>query len=316
MRDKFADVIYKIGKKNRKIAVLVADISPAGSISDFKNESPERFINTGVAEQSMIGIAAGLALKGMRPFCYTIATFALYRPFEMIRVDLCYQNLPVTVVGMGSGTIYSTLGSTHLTQEDVSIARSIPNMNVIAPCDPKEMEDAVKYCCNKSKNPTYLRIGKAGEKTYINHLSDKWHFGKIRKVVPGKDICILTFGSIIKKAFEIREKLNKEKISTEINSCHTLKPFDLAGLKKKFKNFKLIIIIEDHSEIGGLNNIVKTAAYEENYKGKVINFSLKDKFIHCYGSHDDLLEKHGISTNKIFKRIKTLNKKNIFKNSI
>ena len=131
MRDKFADVIYKIGKKNRKIAVLVADISPAGSISDFKNEFPERFINTGVAEQSMIGIAAGLALKGMRPFCYTIATFALYRPFEMIRVDLCYQNLPVTIIGMGAGLVYSTLGGTHHTMEDIAVATAIPNMTVI-----------------------------------------------------------------------------------------------------------------------------------------------------------------------------------------
>ena len=303
MRNKLADIIYKTGSKDKKICVLVADISPAGSMSKFREKYPDRFINTGVAEQSMIGIAAGMALRGFRPFCYTIATFALYRPFEMIRVDLCYQNLPVTIVGMGTGTVYSSLGGTHLTQEDVSIARSIPNMKIIAPCDPEEMEDAVKYCCSKSKSPTYLRIGKAGEKTFINKLSEKWSFGKIRKIVTGKDICILTFGPIIKKAFEIRDQLKKKKISVEINSCHTLKPFDLEGLKKRFKKFKFIIIIEDHSEIGGLNNIVKTAAYENFYKGKIINFSLKDEFIHCYGDQDDLLNKHGISTNKIFKKI-------------
>ena len=115
MRNKLADIIYKTGSKNKKICILVADISPAGSMSKFRKEYPKRFINTGVAEQSMIGIAAGMALRGLRPFCYTIATFALYRPFEMIRVDLCYQNLPVTVVGMGTGTTYSTLGGTHLT---------------------------------------------------------------------------------------------------------------------------------------------------------------------------------------------------------
>jgi len=303
MRNKLADIIYKTGSKNKKICVLVADISPAGSMSKFREKYPNRFINTGVAEQSMIGIAAGMALRGFKPFCYTIATFALYRPFEMIRVDLCYQNLPVTVVGMGTGTVYSTLGGTHLTQEDISIARSIPNMNVIAPCDPDEMEDAIKYCCNKSKSPTYLRIGKAGEKTFINNLSDKWQFGKLRKIVPGKDICILTFGPIIKKAFEVRDKLKKKKNSVEINSCHTLKPFDFESLKKRFKKFKLIIIIEDHSEIGGLNNIVKAAAYEDGYSGKIINFSLKDEFIHCYGNQDDLLDKHGISTNKIYKKI-------------
>ena len=303
MRNKLADIIYKTGSKNKKICVLVADISPAGSMSKFREKYPNRFINTGVAEQSMIGIAAGMALRGFKPFCYTIATFALYRPFEMIRVDLCYQNLPVTIVGMGTGTVYSTLGGTHLTQEDISIARSIPNMNIIAPCDPNEMEDAVKYCCNNSKGPIYLRIGKAGEKNFVNKSSDRWKFGKIRKITSGKDICILTFGPIIKKAFEIRDKLKKKKITAEINSCHTLKPFDLEGLKKRFKKFRSIIIIEDHSEIGGLNNIVKTAAYEDCYSGKIINFSLKDEFVHCYGNQDDLLDKHGISTNKIYKKI-------------
>ena len=302
MRNKLADIIYKTGSKNKKICVLVADISPAGSMSKFREKYPNRFINTGVAEQSMIGIAAGMALRGFKPFCYTIATFTLYRPFEMIRVDLCYQNLPVTIVGMGTGTVYSTLGGTHLTQEDISIARSIPNMNIIAPCDPNEMEDAVKYCCNNSKGPIYLRIGKAGEKTFVNKSSDRWQFGKIRKIASGKDVCILTFGPIIKKAFEIRDKLKKKKITAELNSCHTLKPFDLKGLKKKFKKFKSIIVIEDHSEIGGLNNIVKTAAYEESYLGKILNFSLKDKFIHCYGTQDDLLNKHGLDTNKIYKK--------------
>jgi len=303
MRNRLADVIYKKSKKNKKLCVLVADISPAGSMYKFRKKFPKRFINTGVAEQSMIGIAAGMALRGFKPFCYTIATFALYRPFEMIRVDLCYQNLPVTIVGMGTGTIYSTLGGTHLTQEDISIARSIPNMKVIAPCDPKEMEDAVKYCCKNSRSPVYLRIGKAGEKIFVNKKSDKWVMGKIRKILPGKEICILTFGPIIKKAFEIKKLLEVEKISVEINSCHTLKPFDYITLNKKFKKFKKIIIIEDHSKIGGLAALVKAAAYENSYKGKILSFSLKDEFIHCYGSQDDLLMKHGITTNKIFNTI-------------
>jgi len=176
-------------------------------------------------------------------------------------------------------------------------------MNIIAPCDPNELEEAVKYCCTKSKGPVYLRIGKAGEKNFTNKLSEKWQFGKIRKVHPGKNICILTFGPIIEKAFEIKEQLNKKKILPEIYSCHTLKPFDYLGLKKIFKKFKTIVIIEDHSKIGGLNNIVKSSAYENKYSGKIISYSLKDEFIHCYGTQDDLLAKHGISSKKIYKDI-------------
>src|ERR1700757_2151996 len=121
MRNKFADVFFDEAKKNDKLVLVVADISPAGSIAKFRETYPHRFINTGVAEQIMIGMVAGLAQEGMRPVAYTIATFTLYRPFEMVRDDLCYQNLPVTIVGIGGGVTYSTLGATHHAQEAVAI---------------------------------------------------------------------------------------------------------------------------------------------------------------------------------------------------
>ena len=304
MRNTFAETIFKESKKNNKIYVLVADISPAGKMLQFQNQFPDRFLNVGVAEQTMIGMCAGLAMVGMRPFAYTISTFALYRPFEMIRVDLCYQNLPVTVVGMGAGTVYSNLGGTHLTQEDISIARSVPNLNIIAPCDPLELESAVRYCCNISKSPVYLRIGKVGEKILTNNKNvKKWEFGKIRKIADGKNICFLSFGPIINKAFNIREKLKLLGITSAIYSCHTLKPFDTLGLKKIFKKFDTILVIEDHSIIGGLSSIVKSNAFDFSYNKKILSFSLKDKFIKCYGSQDDLLKKHGISESGILEHI-------------
>src|SRR5436305_13865866 len=142
MRNTFSEALYKAATTNPNVYIVVADISPAGSMAKFSQQYPERFINVGVAEQSMIGICAGLALKGCQPFAYTIATFSLYRPFEMVRDDLCYQNLPVTVVGMGSGVIYSTLGGTHHTMEDIAIAGAIPNMQIVAPCDPAAARDA------------------------------------------------------------------------------------------------------------------------------------------------------------------------------
>ena len=303
MRNVFAEQLYKHALKNKKIYIIVADIPPTGNMVKFQKKYPHRFLNVGVSEQTMIGMCAGLSMEGMRPFAYTISTFTLYRPFEMVRDDICYQNLPVTLVGMGAGTIYSTLGGTHLTQEDVSIARSIPNMNIIAPCDPNELKEAINYCCTKSKSPIYLRIGKSGEKNFTINSPDKWKFGKIRKIFSGKNICFLTFGPIVRKAFEVKDKLRSKNISAEIYSCHTLKPFDYDGLKKIFKKFKQIIIIEDHSKIGGLNNIVKSCAYENSYKGKIFSYSLKDEFIHCYGSHEDLLDKHGINSKKIYRDI-------------
>ena len=146
MRNTFADTFYELAREDPRLCVVVADISPAGSMARFREEFPERFINTGVAEQSMIGIAAGMALRGLRPFAYTIATFTLYRPFEFVRSDLCYQDLAVTIVGIGGGVTYSTLGGTHHAQEDVALATAIPNMTVLAPCDPAETRQATEWC--------------------------------------------------------------------------------------------------------------------------------------------------------------------------
>jgi transketolase len=296
MRNKFSEELVKIANKDKSIHIVVADISPAGSMEQFQKKFKNRFINVGVSEQAMIGIAAGLSLQKKIVFAYTIANFSLYRPFEMIRNDLCYQKLPVTVVGMGSGTIYANLGGTHLTQEDISIARSIPNMQILAPCDPAELSECIKYCAKNKKGPIYLRIGKSGEKIY-SKSSQKWKFGKIRKIKNGSTIAILTFGPIIKYAFDGIEKKNEDLIS--IYSCHTIKPFDYSGLKKIFRKYKKIIILEDHSYIGGLGSIIKESAFESKYTYKIYHFSLKDEFLKEYSSQENLLKKHGISLGKL-----------------
>lgn len=299
MRNKFSDTIYNLSKTNNKIFVVAADISPSGKMAKFQAQK-KNFINVGVSEQVMIGICAGLALSGMKPFAYTIAPFSIFRPFEMVRDDLCYQKLPVTVVGMGAGTVYANLGGTHTAIEDISIARSLPNMQVLSPCDPMELEHCVNFCANKSLKPTYLRIGKTGEKNFTKNSIDKWQFGKIRKIKDGKDTCILAHGPIISMAYEVEKKV-KEKIS--IYSCHTLKPFDEKRMKMIFKKYKKIISLEDHSEIGGLSELIKLNAYKNDYRGKISTFSLKDDFLHVYSSQKDLLNSHGISVNKIIKKI-------------
>src|SRR5437764_7035994 len=192
MRNTFAETLYREATENDGIFIVVADISPVGSMGKFREQYPDRFINVGVAEQSMIGICAGLALKGCQPFAYTIATFTLYRPFEMVRDDLCYQNLPVTVVGMGAGVIYSTLGGTHHTQEDIAIAGALPNMQIIAPCDPAECTEATTYCATQKKGPVYLRIGKAGEANLTEKAVDPWRLGKLRHLTRRSDVRIIS----------------------------------------------------------------------------------------------------------------------------
>ena len=302
MRNKFADVIFEIGQKNEKICALVADISPAGSMVKFQEQFPERFINTGVAEQSMIGIAAGMALRGMRPFCYTIATFSLYRPFEIIRVDLCYQNLPVTIVGMGAGLIYSTLGSTHHSMEDIAIASALPNMQVMAPCDPDEMRLATEWCANKSQNPTYMRLGKAGEPNLTNK-AEKFEFGKIRYLSKGDDFAVISYGVTVKLAFELKKKLENIGNTVSVISCHTIKPLDRRGILDMLNKHKKVIVLEEMIPTGGLSSLVTEISLSNNIVNKLKCFTLKDEFIKFYGSHDELLTKHNLSLDFIINNL-------------
>jgi len=305
MRNKFADALYEIGKKDERICAVVADISPAGSMVNFREEYPERFVNCGVAEQSMIGIAAGMALKGMRPFCYTIATFSLYRPFEMVRDDLCYQNLPVTVIGMGAGVIYSTLGGTHHTMEDVAVASAVPNMTVLAPCDPEEMRLATIWCATESNGPVYMRLGKAGEPDLTSDAVDSFEIGKLRTVKQGDgSLCLMSYGITVSMAFDIAERY-KTKTGKEatVISCHTIKPIDHAGVLNALSHHDKVAVIEEHVPHGGLGSRVKEIAWDNAAQCELKTFSLKDEFIHFYGSHQELLGKHGLEPVQIIDEI-------------
>lgn len=305
MRNQFADTLYEIGKKDHRICALVADISPAGSMVNFREEYPERFINCGVAEQSMIGIAAGMALKGMRPFCYTIATFSLYRPFEMIRVDLAYQNLPVTVIGMGAGIVYSTLGGTHHTMEDVAVASAIPNMTVLAPCDPDEMRLATAWCATESQGPVYMRLGKAGEPNLTADAVDPFEIGKLRYLRRGDgDLCIMCYGITMKLAFDVADRVKaKTGKMPSVVSVHTLKPLDEKGVVEALSRHKRVAVIEEHVPYGGLAARVKEVAFDSGVKCDLKTFTLKDEFIHFYGSYEELLAKHGLEPGRIVEKL-------------
>jgi transketolase len=283
MRNTFAEALYDEATKNPDIYIVVSDISPAGSMAKFSTQYPNRFINVGVAEQSMIGICAGLALKGCQPFAYTIATFSLYRPFEMVRDDLCYQNLPVTVVGMGAGVIYSTLGGTHHTQEDIAIAGAIPNMQIIAPCDPLECTEATRWCAKQKNGPVYLRIGKAGEPV-LTKDAEPWQFGKLRYLRRGSDVCVLSYGVISKMAAGIAERLEGQGKSVSLVSVHTLKPLDRAGIIDVLERHKQVIVIEEHAPQGGLAPQTKQIAWDIKATCRLDTFTLQDSFIHNYGS--------------------------------
>jgi len=302
VRNTFANVFYEAAKTDPRLCVVVADISPAGSMEKLRKEYPDRFINTGVAEQIMIGMCAGMAMRGLRPFAYTIATFALFRPYEFIRDDLCYQGLPVTVVGVGGGVTYSTLGGTHHAMEDVAIACALPNMRVIAPCDPAEATAATQWCVNQEQGPVYLRLGKAGEPV-ITKDAPPFEFGKVRLIRDGKDALVLGYGPTLKMGVDAAVALEAKGLSVAVASVHTLKPLDKEGIAKLLQRFSRVVVLEEMVPRGGLADAVKGIAWESGARCKLDCLSLKDEFIHVYGGHGDLLGAHGLSVAEIVKRL-------------
>jgi transketolase len=305
MRDNFARTMHEIGHKVKDVFIVVADISPAGSMAPFRADFPDRFINVGVAEQSMIGLCAGLALRGCRPFAYTIATFAIYRPFEQVRDDVCYQNLPVTIVGIGGGISYSTLGGTHHAQEDVAIMSALPNMTVMAPCDPAETA-AATWAAVERNGPVYLRLGKAGEPDLTSNAVDPYVFGRIRRLRQGRDICILSYGPITKMAFDAAEAIEKESGATvAVTSVHTLKPLDREGIARVLQEFSMVVVVEEHSPQGSLGGKVKEIAWESDATCRLATFSLQDEFIHAFGSHAYLQGRHGLSADALTRAVLT-----------
>src|SRR5579859_4117078 len=302
MRDTFARTLFEVAKTRPNVFIVVADISPAGSMGPFREQFPNQFINVGVAEQSMIGLCAGLALRGCTPFAYTIATFAIYRAFEFVRDDLCYQNLPVTVVGVGGGVSYSMLGGTHHSQEDVAIMSSLPNMSIIAPCDPLETESAT-WASALAGGPVYLRIGKAGEPALTADAIEPFAFGKLRYLRRGTDTCVISYGPIMKMALEVADGLAATGRSVSVVSAHTLKPLDREGLARAMSNHAEVVIVEEQSPHGGLAAQTKQLAWEMDARCSLYTFTLKDEFIHEFGSHTDLLAAHGQDPQQILSTI-------------
>ncbi|MEQ1896018.1 MAG: transketolase C-terminal domain-containing protein [Vicinamibacterales bacterium] len=302
MRDAFARTIYDIARSDPKTFVVVADISPAAAMAPFLRDFPDQFINVGLAEQAMISLCAGLALRGCTPFAYTIATFSIYRPFEQVRDDLCYQNLPVTIVGVGAGVSYSLLGSTHHAQEDVAIMGGLPNMSILAPCDPAETVLAA-WACAKHAGPVYLRLGKAGEPDLTANAIDPFVFGKLRRVTDGSDVCILGYGPILKTGFDVAKGLEARGCSVSVVSAHTVKPLDEEGMAALFSRFEHVIVIEETSVRGSLGTDVKRLAWERRAACQVHTFALKDEFLHIYGAHQDLLRAHGLTAAQILESL-------------
>ena len=301
MRNAFADEITSLAGENEKIVMLPADIGNK-LFDKFKSKFPGRFYNCGVAEANTISMAAGMALSGLRPVAYTITPFITTRCFEQIRVDLCYNNVPVIIVGVGAGYGYSQLGATHHSCEDIAILRVLPNMTVICPGDAFEVRAALRAALNHN-GPVYIRLGKKGEPSVHKEVPD-FKIGKAIVLSKGTDVCLLSTGNMLPASAEVAESLHKNGISAQLVSFHTVKPLDKELLADAFKKFSIVATIEEHSLLGGFGgSVAEWLADNPEQKARLIRFGTKDEFLHKVGEQEYAREQSGLDSPSIAEKI-------------
>ncbi|WP_294156014.1 transketolase family protein [uncultured Clostridium sp.] len=295
-REAYGKALVKLSNINDKVVVLDADLSKSTKTAEFKAAAPERFINMGIAEANMMGVAAGLATCGKIPFASSFAMFAAGRAFEQIRNSICYPKLNVKVCATHAGITVGEDGATHQSVEDISLMRSIPNMVVINPSDAVETEAAI-LAVAEYNGPCYVRLGRLAVETINDADNYKFEIGKGITLAEGNDVTIAATGMMVQLALQAKEELAKEGINARIINIHTIKPIDSALLVKAAKETGAIVTAEEHSTIGGLGSAVAEAVSEE-YPVPVIKVGIKDTFGES-GKPAQLLEKYGLTVESI-----------------
>jgi transketolase len=297
MRNAFADEILKLALADERIVVLSGDIGNR-LFDKFKAAMPTRFYNCGVAEANMISLAAGLASSGLRPVCYTITPFVTTRCLEQIKLDVCYHNMPVTIVGTGSGLSYAALGSTHHSFEDLAIMRSLPGMNVLAPADAPELRSAMRWAFAQNQ-PAYLRIGKKGEPV----LTDEAAFTARRWqcLRTGSSATLLACGTILGEALAAADLLAKENIQAAVWNCASVKPLDLEALSHLSSS--PVFSIEEHSVLGGFGSAVAEFLSGRKNPPRLIRLGIPDEFLHDCGEQEEARVHCGLDAASLAPRI-------------
>ncbi len=301
MRQAFINALIELAESDKDIWLLTADLG-FGLVEPFAKKFPERYINVGVAEQNMIGVATGLALEGKKVFCYSIANFPTMRCLEQIRNDVCYHNLPVCIVSGGAGLWYGALGMTHWAVEDIAVMQCLPNMAVVSPCSEQETSELIKDICHRSQ-PCYLRMSRTSN--YILPLKD-YYFGKATTIIdsPYSDVVILaTGGQMISNAIEAKTILRKEKRYTRVLNVHTIKPLDWQSIIDAIDGVKLVITIEEHSRIGGLGSAVAEALAGLKQHPPLVRLGTADCYPTTAMSYEELLKANHLDVDGIVREV-------------
>lgn len=288
----FGLALTALGEENKQVAALTADLGGHAALNKFKEQFPERFFNFGIAEQNMIGAAAGMAKEGFIPFASTFATFAAMRVADQIRVNMGYNEAGIKVVGLTSGICAGVLGATHICIEDVAVMRSIPNITVISPADGAETVKAV-YAAAESAAPVYLRLTGAMNNPIVYNGDFDFEIGKAVTLKEGEDVALIAAGSMVYNSLKAAEILEEKGISASVIDMHTVKPLDRSAVDRAM-GARLIVTLEEHSVNGGLGEAVAHELAGRKNPPQLLMIGIEDFYPHA-NEYDVLMEECGLT---------------------
>jgi transketolase len=301
MRDAFVKALLVQARIDKRIVLVTGDLG-FGVLTEYSQELPAQYINAGVAEQNMTGLAAGLALEGRIVFTYSIANFPTLRCLEQIRNDVAYHDASVNVVAVGGGFSYGALGMSHHATEDIAIMRALPNLRVFAPCDEFETVAMVKEMVAQPR-PTYLRLDKS--KVTHSALNSVFVPGQLRLLREGRDVAIVGYGGILGEAISAADMLTSEGIHCAVYSAPTLKPFDTESLARLAAQYETVVMLEEHVPNGGLGSLAAEAFVEARRLPKrFVRMCLPDSYSSIVGSQEYLRSRHGLDAKSIVSRVR------------
>jgi transketolase len=305
VRTAFIETLFSSAQSDQRVVLLVGDLG-FGVVTSFMEELPDQFINAGVAEQNMTGMAAGMALCGRIAFTYSIANFPTLRCLEQIRNDVCYHNTNVRIVSVGGGMAYGALGMSHHATEDLAIMRALPNMLVVAPGDPAEARMATLALIEEHEGPAYLRLGRAGEPE-VHAATPEFRLGKAIAVRDGSDLTLIATGGMLYNSVKAADVLSAEGISCRVISMHTVKPLDRETILACAAETRAVFTVEEHSVIGGLGGAVAELLMEADCGP--VNFrriGLADQFSTLVGDQEFLRQQYGLDPEGIARQVRSL----------
>ena len=291
-----------LAKKIDNLMVLTGDVSTSAGLDRFRKTYPEKYLDLGIAEQNMVGVAAGLASEGYNVITTTFAPFQTARCCEQIKVNAGYMKQKLCMVGLASGLALGNLGFTHCCIEDIGILRSIPNIQIVSPADSFETIKALNAAVN-SKKSTYIRLTGSANNPIIYNQDYNFEIGKSIKLKSGKDLTLFCSGAMVSTCLEVAKKLAELKISCSVINMHTIKPIDKDAIKNASETSKLIVSVEEHNVIGGLGSAISEQLVKLKSRSTMLIIGINDQYVKG-GSYSYLKNKYELSSDKIIEKIK------------